>query len=87
MDSGTRPFDGLARGALGALSALSALRRETEDFVRQRLDRLLADRGLVTREEFDAVKEMAAKAQAGQAALEKRLAALEAALGQATEKK
>jgi BMFP domain-containing protein YqiC len=44
------------------------------------LDRWLADSDLVTREEFDAVREMAAKARAQNAALETRIAALEAKL-------
>jgi len=43
------------------------------------MDRWLADRDLVTREEFDAVRAMAQKAREENAALEARLVALEAA--------
>jgi BMFP domain-containing protein YqiC len=45
------------------------------------VDRLLADRDLVTREEFEAVRAMAAKAREENDALLARLAALEARLG------
>ncbi|MCE2509746.1 MAG: accessory factor UbiK family protein [Alphaproteobacteria bacterium] len=84
MDSGNRPFDDLARLAGGAASALGALREEIREAIRQQADRLLADWDLVTREEFEAVKAMAAKARAEQEALEKRLRDLEAALAKAT---
>ena len=46
--------------------------------VRHQLDRLLAGMDLVTREEFDAVKEMAAEARTENEKLEARLAVLEA---------
>ena len=42
------------------------------------MDRWLADRNLVTREEFDAVRAMAQKAREENAALSARIAALEA---------
>ena len=42
------------------------------------MDRWLADRDLVTREEFDAVRAMAAKAREENIALKARLDALEA---------
>ena len=41
------------------------------------IDRWMADRDFVTREEFDAVKAMAQKAREENAALEARIAALE----------
>jgi BMFP domain-containing protein YqiC len=44
------------------------------------IDRWMADRDFVTREEFDAVRAMAVKAREENAALEARIAALEAAL-------
>jgi BMFP domain-containing protein YqiC len=72
-------FDDAARMAGGALGTLASLRREVEAQARQQFERLLAGLDLVTRDEFDAVKEMAAKARAEQEALEKRLAALEKA--------
>jgi BMFP domain-containing protein YqiC len=81
------PFlDDLARAATGAFGAVTGLRAEIEARIRDQLERLLSRMDLVTREEFDAVQAMAAKARseqerlAGQvAALEARLVALEAA--------
>ena len=81
MQTENRILDDLARLASGALGSLSGLKSELDTLVRQRLERLLADMNLVSREEFDAVKAMAAKARLNQEALEKRLAALEAQLG------
>jgi BMFP domain-containing protein YqiC len=72
-------FDDAARMANGALGTLASLRREAEMQARQQVERLLAGLDLVTRDEFEAVKAMAAKARAEQEVLEKRLAALEAA--------
>lgn len=72
-------FDDAARMAGGALGTLASFRREVEAQARQQFERLLSGLDLVTRDEFEAVKAMAAKARAEQAALEKRLAALEKA--------
>jgi BMFP domain-containing protein YqiC len=49
-----------------------------EALARQQVERLLERMDLVTRDEFEAVKEMAAKARAEQDDLVARLAALEA---------
>ena len=83
MQTRSRLFDDLARVANGALSAAAGVRTEIEQLVHQQFERFLADRDLVTREEFEAVEAMAAKARAEQAALEKRIAELEAKLGEA----
>ena len=77
MQSQNRIFDDIAKVAGGALGALGSLRQEIEALVRQRVERFLADRDLVTREEFEAVKAMAAKARTEQEALMARLDALE----------
>ena len=53
------------------------MRAEIDTFVRQRLERLVADMDFVPREEFEAVKAMAAKARAENEALAARIAALE----------
>lgn len=79
MQVENRFLDDLARVANGAIGALSGIRGEIEGLIRQRVERLLADMNLVTREEFEAVKAVAAKARSEQEALEKRMAALEAA--------
>ena len=85
MQTQNRLFDDIAKVASGAFNTLGGLREEIELRVRERVERLAADMDLVTREEFDAVSAMAAKARAAQEDLEARLAELEAKLA-ATEK-
>ncbi|MDJ0942709.1 MAG: accessory factor UbiK family protein [Kiloniellales bacterium] len=80
MQSQNRLLDDLAKVATSAMGTLSGVREEVEAQVRQRLERVLGQMDLVTREEFDAVKAMAAKARAEQEALEARLVALEGQL-------
>lgn len=80
MQTQNRFFDDLARVAGGALGTLAGIRNEFEALVRQQFERLLGDMNLVTREEFEAVQAMAAKARAEQEAMAARLAALEAQL-------
>lgn len=80
MQVENRFLDDLARVANGAMGALSGVRTEVEAMVKQRVERLLADMDLVTRDEFEAVKAVAAKARSEQEVLEARVAALEAAL-------
>ena len=78
MQSQNRFFDDVARVASGALGALSGVKGEVEARVREQLERVLAGMDLVTREEFEAVKAMAAKARSEQEDLSRRVAALEA---------
>ncbi|MDJ0893688.1 MAG: accessory factor UbiK family protein [Alphaproteobacteria bacterium] len=81
MQTDNRFLDDLARVATGALGVAAGMRAEAESLVRQRFERFLADMDLVTRDEFEAVKAMAAAAREEQERLEKRVAALEAAAG------
>jgi BMFP domain-containing protein YqiC len=75
------PFlDGLAKFFTDAAGAASSVRTELDTFMRQRLEKLVADMDFVPREEFEAVKAMAAKARAENEALAARLAVLEARL-------
>jgi BMFP domain-containing protein YqiC len=46
----------IAQIANGAASALGGVREEIDTMIRQRLERALNARGLVTREEFDALR-------------------------------
>jgi BMFP domain-containing protein YqiC len=85
MQTNNRLFDDLARVASGAFNTLSGLREEIETRVRERVERMAADLDLVTREEFDAVRTMAAKARAAQEEMETRMAKLEAELQAARE--
>jgi BMFP domain-containing protein YqiC len=70
-------LDDIARLASGALGAASGVKGEVEVLVRERLHRLLDGMELVGREEFEAVKAMAAKAREEQDILAARLDALE----------
>lgn len=86
MPADNRFFEDMARVATGAAGALSGLRGEVEAMVRQRMEKISADLNLVGREEFAVVEAMTAEARGAQedlaarvAALEARLAALEAA--------
>lgn len=80
MQTQNRIFDDIAKVAGGALSALGSLKQEIEGLIRDRMERYMADANMVPREEFEAVKEMAATARAEQEKLEARVAALEKAL-------
>jgi BMFP domain-containing protein YqiC len=74
-----RILDDLAKTATGAAGVLQSAKQEIEALARARLERLLDKMELVTRDEFEAVKAMAAKAREENAALAARIAALEAA--------
>jgi BMFP domain-containing protein YqiC len=78
MQTDSRIFDDIARVASGALSALGGVKDEIETRVRERIERLAAEMDLVTREELDATKAVAVKARAAQEDLEVKVAALEA---------
>ncbi len=80
MQTRNRMFDDLAKVANGAASTLAGIKGELEAVVRQQIDRLLSDMDIVPRDEFEAIKAVAAKARAEQEKLEERVAALEAAL-------
>lgn len=80
MQTENRLFDDLARVASGAINTLGGLREEIELRIKERLERFAGEMDLVSREEFDAVKAMAAKARAEQEALSARVTELERAL-------
>ena len=83
MQVDNRLLDDVARLASGALGSLAGLKGEIDALVRRRLERLLAEMELVSREEFEAAKAVAVHARAAQEALEARVARLEAAIGRA----
>lgn len=78
MQTRNKVFDDLAQLMQNALGVAQGARTEAETAVKGLMDRWLADRNLVTREEFDAVRAMAQKAREENAALAARIAALEA---------
>ena len=74
-----RMMDDFAKLSTAAAGLVQGAGREAETLFRQRLERLLDRMNLVTREEFEAVKAMAAKAREENEALAARLARLEGA--------
>ena len=80
MQTRNRIFDDLAKVANSAAGTMVGLKDEVENMVRYRMERFMADMNMVHREEFDAVRAMAAKARSEQAALEKRIEELETKL-------
>ncbi len=84
MQVDNKILDDLARVAGGALGAFSSLREEAEGQVRAQLERVLSRMDVVSREEHEAVRAMAAKARAEQEAMSERLALLEAAVASLT---
>lgn len=78
MQTSNRFLDDMAKVASGAVSAVTGLKGDAEGMLRRQLEKILADMDLVTREEFDAVKAMAANARSEQEKLEARVAELEA---------
>jgi BMFP domain-containing protein YqiC len=80
MQTQNRLFDDIARVAAGAIGTLSGVKGEVEARLREQLERVLAGMDLVSREEFEAVKAMAANARAEQEDLARRVADLESRL-------
>lgn len=78
MQTRNKVFDDFAQLMSNAMGVAQGAKVEAETALRARLDRWLADRNLVTREEFDAVRAMAEKARAENEALRARIDALEA---------
>jgi BMFP domain-containing protein YqiC len=78
--SQNRIFDDFARLMADASEVAQGVRREAETAMKSQLERLLATMDVVTREEFEAVKEMAAKARDDNKKLSQKVAALEAVI-------
>ncbi len=74
----SRLFDDLSKLMTDAAGLAEGARREVDTALRVQLERLLAGMDLVTRDEFEAVRDMAARARTENESLRDRLAALEA---------
>lgn len=81
MQSKNRFFDDFSRMATGAMGSLAGMGREMEAGFRARMEEFVGGLDLVKREEFEAVKQMAANARAENEELKARIAKLEAAAG------
>jgi len=81
MSSGTnRILDDFAKLMTDAAGAAQGLRREAETAFQAQAERFLNGMDVVKREEFEAVREMAARARDENEALKARIEALEAKL-------
>ena len=78
MQSKNKVFDDLSQLMTNAMGVAQGAKEEANNAMKSMMDRWLADRDLVTREEFDAVRAMAQKAREENEALAARLADLEA---------
>jgi BMFP domain-containing protein YqiC len=79
MQTRNKILDDLSQLMTNAMGVAQGAKDEAETAFNSMIDRWLADRDLVTREEFDAVRAMAQKAREENEALAARIAALEAA--------
>ena len=77
MQTRNRIFEDLSQLMTNAMGVAQGARDEAETAMKGMMDRWLADRDFVTREEFDAVRAMAEKARAENEALKARIEALE----------
>jgi BMFP domain-containing protein YqiC len=77
MSTSNRIFDDLSKLMTNAMGVAQGAKTEAETAMRGFVDRWLADRDFVTREEFDAVRAMAQKAREENDALKARLDALD----------
>lgn len=78
MQSRNKIMDDISQLMTNAMGVAQGAKDEAETAMKSLMDRWLADRDFVTREEFDAVRAMAQKAREENEALNTRLAALEA---------
>ncbi|MEO9575078.1 MAG: accessory factor UbiK family protein [Tateyamaria sp.] len=79
MQARGKIFDDISQLMTNAMGVAQGARDEAETAMKSMMDRWLADRDFVTREEFDAVRAMAQKAREENEALKARLDAMEAA--------
>lgn len=77
MQTRNKVLDDMAQLMSNAMGVAQGAKSEAETAMKGLLDRWLADRNFVTREEFDAVRAMAQKAREENEVLKTRLDALE----------
>ena len=79
MQTRNKVFEDISQLMTNAMGVAQGAKEEMETAAKSMIDRWLADRDFVTREEFDAVRAMAQKAREENEALRARLDAMEAA--------
>ena len=77
MQTRNKVFDDISQLMTNAMGVAQGAKDEAETAMKGLVDRWLADRDFVTREEFEAVRAMAVKAREENEALSARLDALE----------
>jgi len=85
MQTRSKFFDDLSQLMTNAAGVAQGARTEAETAMRGWFERFLADANMVTREEFDAVREMALKARDENDRLSRRIEELEARVAGAGE--
>ncbi|MEZ5725913.1 MAG: accessory factor UbiK family protein [Paracoccaceae bacterium] len=83
MSTQNKFFDDMSRMMTNAMGVAQGAKDEAGNAFNSWIDRWLAERDLVTREEFDAVRNMAIKARTENAELKSRLDAIETRLNEA----
>lgn len=78
MQTRNRIFDDISQLMTNAMGVAQGAKDEAETAMKSLVDRWLADRDFVTREEFEAVRAMAQKAREENEALKARLDAMDA---------
>ncbi len=78
MQSRNKIMDDISQLMTNAMGVAQGAKDEAETAMKSLMDRWLADRDFVTREEFDAVRAMAQKAREENESLKARLDALDA---------
>ena len=77
MQTRNKIFDDISQMMTNAMGVAQGDKTEAETAMKGMLDRWLADRDFVTREEFDAVRAMAQKAREENEALKARIDAMD----------
>ena len=81
MEGPNKFLDDISKLMTNAMGVAQGAKTEAETAMKGWIDRWMADRDFVTREEFDAARAMAQKAREENEALKGRIAALEAKSG------
>lgn len=86
MQTRNKVFEDISQLMTNAMGVAQGAKDEAETAMKSWMDRWLADRDLVTRDEFDAVRAMAQKAREENEALKARIVALEEAAAKPAKK-
>lgn len=86
MQNDNKLFSDIAKMMSGAAGTVAGMSREAADNARERTREWIAGLDFVSREEFETVKDMAARAREENEALKARIEKLESAVGKAAGK-